>query len=74
MSANSNILSAGVASQDGSKWDLKIVRYELEQLKREREHLDSKKNERHLTEWEMRRIEQISNEMGGLVRRIVELR
>ena len=74
MSANSNIQHSSGSALSHSKWDLKIVRFELEQLKREREHLDSKKNERHLTDWELERIEQISSEMGGLVKMIVELR
>lgn len=73
---NTNPITISKTSQleHSTKWDLKIVRFELDQLKREREHLHSKKNERHLTDWELQRIEQISLEMGGLVKKIVDLR
>jgi hypothetical protein len=52
-------------------WDLSLLRYEIEQLRREREHLHSKQNERPLTSFEQTRAEAIAEEMSSLIRTVI---
>jgi len=58
-------------SKNDSDWNLSLLRYELEQLRREREHLNSKQNERPLTIFEKARSKLISTEMTSLIRTVV---
>ncbi len=60
-------------AQNGSsdkRWDLSLLRYELQQLKKEREHLHSKSRERSLSDWESKRISSLSSEIGQLIKAV----
>jgi hypothetical protein len=49
------------------RWDKRIFQREIDLLKREKEHLCSKKDERPLTAWEQSRLEEIFDELMGLL-------
>lgn len=52
-------------------WTTSILRYDLNQLRREREHLVRKTKERLLSEWEKDRLVDLDNEIVKLIRRLV---
>ena len=57
-----------------NKWDIAMIRYQIQQLRREREHLSSKRNERQLTQWERKRVVEIAREMTSLVKEAVTIK
>ena len=50
------------------RWDLLVLRQEMRELKREQKHLISKSHERALTIWELSRIDELLDEIMGLMR------
>ena len=49
-------------------WDLILLRQEMRELQREQQHLISKSHERNLTKWELSRIDDLLDEIMGLMR------
>ena len=56
-----------------AQWSIRLLRKELEELRREHVHLRSKSRERKLTEWELQRIIEISHEIMELLTRFKRL-
>jgi len=52
-------------------WATSMLRYDLNQLRREREHLVRKTKERLLSEWEKDRLVDLDNEIVKLIRKLV---
>jgi hypothetical protein len=50
------------------RWDLILLRQEMRELQREQQHLISKSHERSLTVWELSRIDELLDEIMGLMR------
>ena len=63
MATNSNNLG-----QTEQRWDLIVLRQEMRELQREQQHLISKSHERNLTKWELSRIDELLDEIMGLMR------
>ena len=55
-------------------WELRLTRQEIEQLQREKQHLDSKAIERPLTTWEKLRQQQLFQDLSALFQRAKGLR
>jgi hypothetical protein len=53
-------------------WNASLLHYDLNQLQREREHLQRKAKERSLNSWEIERISQIGQEIVILVRTLAK--
>ncbi|MCI5064357.1 hypothetical protein MRY87_01385 [bacterium] len=53
-------------------WDIQLTQQELEQLRRERQHLMSKAIERPLTPWEKLRQREIVREAKVLLKRFAQ--
>ncbi|MCO6430850.1 MAG: hypothetical protein J5J00_08310 [Deltaproteobacteria bacterium] len=47
-------------------WSLQLLRSEIDQLEREKSHLDSKAIERELSDWESSRLRSIQNEIANI--------
>lgn len=56
-----------IVRRDEAQWARVILKHELESLKREKEHLNSKAVERQLTGWEFTRLIAIADEMIELL-------
>lgn len=57
-----------------TNWSLKILKQELEGLKREQIHLKAKSQERALTGWETLRLEEILDEAVALLGEFSKIR
>ena len=55
-------------------WSVRLLRKDLEELRREHVHLRAKSTQRPLTDWEMQRIFEISREITELLTRFKDLR
>ena len=64
-------LSQDVLRRNEKEWSAKILRTDIEELRRERIHLRSKSYERPLTDWECQRISEISQEIIQLLKRFL---
>lgn len=56
-----------------AQWSVRLLRKELEELRREHVHLRTKSRERKLTDWEIQRILEISREIMELLTRFKDL-
>jgi hypothetical protein len=50
--------------QHDTRWSLRILRHEIQQLEREQAHLYAKCSERVLTDWELERMDEIFQELA----------
>lgn len=66
-------MSDNVQEVRRASWELRLTRREIEALKREREHLNSKAQERPLTTWERFRQQEIFQEVSALLKRVRRL-
>lgn len=58
-------------ARNRNDWDLSLLKLELMQLKRERDHLQVKRGERPLTRFEQERVDSIATEMVSIIRTVV---
>ncbi|MBN8549398.1 MAG: hypothetical protein J0M12_08800 [Deltaproteobacteria bacterium] len=56
-----------------AQWYVRLLRKDLEELRREHVHLRAKSKERGLTDWETQRIIEISREIISLLTRFKDL-
>ena len=56
-----------------AQWHVRLLRKDLEELRREHVHLRGKSKERKLTDWEVQRIIEISREIMELLTRFKDL-
>lgn len=62
-----------ILSRNEAQWSVKLLRQDLEDLRREQNHLRSKRQERSLTQWESQRVFEISREIIELLRQFCSL-
>ncbi|MBX7137628.1 MAG: hypothetical protein K1X83_06560 [Oligoflexia bacterium] len=65
--------SGNSALQTDSKWELRVLRQEMNELKREKLHLQKKSYERQLTSWESNRMEELLDEVMVLLQQFGKL-
>lgn len=58
---------ADIIRRNLEQWSVRLLRKDLEELRREQAHLRRKLGERTLTDWEVHRITQISREILELL-------
>lgn len=59
--------SAHKFERDDRSWSLRLIKNEIDQLKREERHLKSKEYERPLSLWERSRLGELLHEMRSLI-------
>lgn len=65
--ADTSAFCADILKRNLDQWSLRLLRKDLEELRREQAHLRKKLAERTLTDWEVHRIAQISREIVQLL-------
>jgi len=68
MATQNNTINRTELASTQQRWDLVILRQEMRELQREQQHLISKSHERSLTKWELSRIDELLDEIMGLMR------
>lgn len=66
-------LVSSQAPHNNKRWDVLILRHEMRELERERNHLALKSLERPLSTWEERRMESLLDDVMQLLQRFSEL-
>lgn len=62
--------STEIIVRNDRRWSAKLLRQDLEELRREQSHLRSKLSERALTDWELQRVREISQEIINILTKI----
>ncbi len=66
--------SREILKHSDRRWSARLLRQDLEELRREQLHLRSKLTERALTDWELGRVQEISQEIIKILGKISGIR
>jgi hypothetical protein len=68
-----NQTSSDIVRRNEAQWYVRLLRKDIEELRREQAHLRSKISERSLTDWESQRIREITVEIVDLLTKFTKI-